>query len=102
MRFIQQRTEIAEPIDMESDSGLIVLVECEEPVGNFRLQLDLTPRHSVHDIYEKRAKQSKLGPSPPDTSAWRRHCQTTRLAVRRDCNRAASSPGGRGLEPAVV
>lgn len=30
-----------EPIDMKSDSGLIVLVECEKPVGDLRLQLDL-------------------------------------------------------------
>ena len=39
MRFIQQRTEIPEPINMESDWGLIVFVECEEPFDN--LQLDL-------------------------------------------------------------
>ncbi|CAB4881670.1 unannotated protein [freshwater metagenome] len=61
VRFVQQRAEFPEPIDVKSDSGLIVLVECEKPIGNLRLQLDLAPGHSVYDISETRAKQSELG-----------------------------------------
>jgi hypothetical protein len=45
---------------MKSNASLIVFGKCEKPVGNLRLQLDLTPRHSVYDISETRAKQSEL------------------------------------------
>ena len=50
VRFIEERSEFGEPVDMEPDSGLLFFCEGEIPVTNLRFDFDFTPRHSVHAI----------------------------------------------------
>jgi hypothetical protein len=57
----QQRTEFGKPIDMKFDPGLVIFVEREKPVGDLRLQLDFTPRHSAHDISENLCEVTGIG-----------------------------------------
>ena len=43
MRFVEKGAELGEPVDVEPDLGLVLLVESEVPVPNIRLEFDLTP-----------------------------------------------------------
>jgi hypothetical protein len=64
MRLVEQRTLIRQAVNVESDTGLLLLRQRGLPINDLGLEFHYTPGHSTNAIYPPTVTQPAERPAP--------------------------------------